>query len=58
MIVTEAGVHPNVSALVFVAARAPDARTTQHRRLDLDRATHPFLLHSQRSRRLISMASV
>lgn len=25
MIVTEAGVHPNVSALVFVAARAPDA---------------------------------
>ena len=26
MIVTEAGVHPNVSALVYVAARAPDAR--------------------------------
>jgi pimeloyl-ACP methyl ester carboxylesterase len=25
MIVTEAGMHPNVSALVFVAARAPDA---------------------------------
>ena len=25
MIVTDAGVHPNVSALVFVAARAPDA---------------------------------
>ncbi|MCP3419350.1 alpha/beta hydrolase [Bradyrhizobium brasilense] len=25
MIVTEAGVHPNVSALVYVAARAPDA---------------------------------
>jgi pimeloyl-ACP methyl ester carboxylesterase len=25
MIVTEAGVHPKVSALVFVAARAPDA---------------------------------
>ena len=24
MIVTEAGVHPNVSALVYVAARAPD----------------------------------
>jgi pimeloyl-ACP methyl ester carboxylesterase len=26
MIVTEAGVHPNVSALVYVAARAPDAQ--------------------------------
>src|SRR6201997_4326348 len=25
MIVTQAGVHPNVSALVYVAARAPDA---------------------------------
>lgn len=25
MMVTEAGVHPNVSALVYVAARAPDA---------------------------------
>src|SRR5246500_2966483 len=25
MIVTEAGVHPNVSSLVYVAARAPDA---------------------------------
>jgi pimeloyl-ACP methyl ester carboxylesterase len=25
MIVTEAGVHPNVSAFVYVAARAPDA---------------------------------
>ncbi len=25
MIVTEAGVHPNVSALVYIAARAPDA---------------------------------
>ena len=25
MIVTEAGVHPSVSALVYVAARAPDA---------------------------------
>src|SRR3981189_2900575 len=25
LIVTEAGVHPNVSALVYVAARAPDA---------------------------------
>ena len=25
MIVTEAGVHPNVSALGYVAARAPDA---------------------------------
>ena len=25
MIVTEAGVHPNVSALVYLAARAPDA---------------------------------
>ncbi|WP_454851691.1 alpha/beta fold hydrolase [Rhizobium binxianense] len=25
MLVTEAGVHPNVSALVYVAARAPDA---------------------------------
>src|SRR5215469_16744085 len=25
MIVTEAGVHPNVSTLVYVAARAPDA---------------------------------
>src|SRR5262249_26517836 len=25
MIITEAGVHPNVSALVYVAARAPDA---------------------------------
>src|SRR5882762_6619569 len=25
MIVTEAGMHPNVSALVYVAARAPDA---------------------------------
>src|SRR5260221_4086331 len=25
IIVTEAGVHPNVSALVYVAARAPDA---------------------------------
>ncbi|WP_457302665.1 alpha/beta fold hydrolase [Phyllobacterium sp. P5_D12] len=25
MIFTEAGVHPNVSALVYVAARAPDA---------------------------------
>ena len=25
MIVTEAGTHPNVSALVYVAARAPDA---------------------------------
>jgi pimeloyl-ACP methyl ester carboxylesterase len=25
MVVTEAGVHPNVSALVYVAARAPDA---------------------------------
>jgi len=25
MIVTEAGLHPNVSALVYVAARAPDA---------------------------------
>ena len=25
MIVTEAGVHPNISALVYVAARAPDA---------------------------------
>src|SRR5262245_44670601 len=25
MIVTEAGVHPNVSAIVYVAARAPDA---------------------------------
>ena len=25
MIVTEAGVHPNVTALVYVAARAPDA---------------------------------
>src|SRR5258708_16830451 len=25
MIVTEGGVHPNVSALVYVAARAPDA---------------------------------
>src|SRR5215475_5584057 len=25
MIVTEAGVHPNVSALVYVVARAPDA---------------------------------
>src|SRR6202030_4010903 len=25
MIVTEAGVHPNVAALVYVAARAPDA---------------------------------
>jgi hypothetical protein len=25
MIVTETGVHPNVSALVYVAARAPDA---------------------------------
>jgi pimeloyl-ACP methyl ester carboxylesterase len=25
MIVTEAGVHPNVSAVVYVAARAPDA---------------------------------
>jgi hypothetical protein len=25
MILTEAGVHPNVSALVYVAARAPDA---------------------------------
>jgi len=25
MIVTEAGVHPNVSALVYVAARAPDS---------------------------------
>jgi hypothetical protein len=39
MIITEAGVHPNVSALVYVAARAPDAgedyaalaaRTPQH----------------------------
>ncbi len=26
MLVTEAGIHPNVSALVYVAARAPDAR--------------------------------
>jgi hypothetical protein len=26
MIVTEAGVHPNVSTLVYVAARAPGAR--------------------------------
>ncbi|MBW6397192.1 alpha/beta hydrolase [Roseomonas sp. HJA6] len=26
MIVTEAGMHPNVSALVYVAARAPDAQ--------------------------------
>jgi pimeloyl-ACP methyl ester carboxylesterase len=26
MIVTEAGMHPNVSALVYVAARAPDGR--------------------------------
>jgi pimeloyl-ACP methyl ester carboxylesterase len=25
MVVTEAGMHPNVSALVYVAARAPDA---------------------------------
>ncbi|MBN8898811.1 MAG: alpha/beta hydrolase, partial [Rhodospirillales bacterium] len=25
MIVTEAGVHPNVSAVVYIAARAPDA---------------------------------
>src|SRR5262249_2819375 len=25
MIVTDAGVHPNVSAVVYVAARAPDA---------------------------------
>src|SRR6185312_11698763 len=25
MIVTEAGMHPNISALVYVAARAPDA---------------------------------
>src|SRR3984893_15440774 len=25
VIVTEAGIHPNVSALVYVAARAPDA---------------------------------
>src|SRR5271155_664828 len=25
MIVTEAGMHPNVSAVVYVAARAPDA---------------------------------
>ena len=25
MIVTEAGIHQNVSALVYVAARAPDA---------------------------------
>src|SRR6202035_4102804 len=25
MIVTEAGVHPNVSAVIYVAARAPDA---------------------------------
>ena len=25
MIVTEAGVHPKVSAVVYVAARAPDA---------------------------------
>jgi hypothetical protein len=25
MIVTDAGVHPNVSAIVYVAARAPDA---------------------------------
>jgi pimeloyl-ACP methyl ester carboxylesterase len=25
MIVTEAGIHPNVSSLVYVAARAPDA---------------------------------
>ncbi len=25
MIVTESGMHPNVSALVYVAARAPDA---------------------------------
>src|SRR5215468_7147934 len=25
MIVTDAGTHPNVSALVYVAARAPDA---------------------------------
>src|SRR5271167_4986266 len=25
MIITEAGMHPNVSALVYVAARAPDA---------------------------------
>src|ERR1700692_3144689 len=25
MIVTEVGIHPNVSALVYVAARAPDA---------------------------------
>jgi len=25
MIVTEAGAHPNVSAVVYVAARAPDA---------------------------------
>src|SRR5262245_23724684 len=25
MIVTDAGVHPNVSAMVYVAARAPDA---------------------------------
>lgn len=25
MIVTQAGVHPNVSAVVYVAARAPDA---------------------------------
>src|SRR5262245_62995242 len=25
MIITEAGVHPNFSALVYVAARAPDA---------------------------------
>src|SRR5690349_1251423 len=30
MIVTEAGVHPNVSALVYVAARAPDARRGLH----------------------------
>jgi hypothetical protein len=25
MIVTEAGVHPNVCAVIYVAARAPDA---------------------------------
>jgi hypothetical protein len=29
-IVTEAGVHPNVSALVYVAARAPGAGDRLH----------------------------
>jgi pimeloyl-ACP methyl ester carboxylesterase len=30
MIVTEAGMHPNVSALVYVAARAPDSGRGLH----------------------------